>query len=114
MNPKHRHKIRTLALCLAALPAAAFAENGNTATELENITVTAKNRSLKTENRNSYGVGALRSTTGLVLSPREVPQSVTVLTKKQLEDQGITRLEDALKTATGINVFKSGTRTHFM
>ena len=24
MNPKHRHKIRTLALCLAALPAAAF------------------------------------------------------------------------------------------
>jgi len=114
MNPKHRHKIRTLALCLAALPAAAFAEDGNTATELENITVTAKNRSLKTENRNSYGVGALRSTTGLVLSPREVPQSVTVLTKKQLEDQGITRLEDALKTATGINVFKSGTRTHFM
>jgi tonB-dependent siderophore receptor len=114
MNPKHHHKIRTLALCLAALPAAAFAEDGNTATELENITVTAKNRSLKTENRNSYGVGALRSTTGLVLSPREVPQSVTVLTKKQLEDQGITRLEDALKTATGINVFKSGTRTHFM
>lgn len=48
MNPKHRHKIRTLALCLAALPAAAFAEDGNTATELENITVTAKNRSLKT------------------------------------------------------------------
>ena len=42
MNPKHRHKIRTLALCLAALPAAAFAEDGNTATELENITVTAK------------------------------------------------------------------------
>jgi len=24
MNPKHRHKIRTLALCLAALPAADY------------------------------------------------------------------------------------------
>ena len=37
-----------------------------------------------------------------------------MITKDQIADQGITRLEDALKTATGINVFQSGGRTHFM
>ncbi|MDO4878701.1 MAG: TonB-dependent siderophore receptor [Neisseria sp.] len=82
--------------------------------ELADITVTAQNRSLRSEGRNGYTVSALRSTTGLVLPPREIPQSVSVLTKKQLEDQGITDLEGALQTATGINVFKSGGRTHFM
>ena len=115
MKPKHTalHPA-ALALCLAALPAAVWADGVVEGGAPEQITVTAKSRSLKTENRNSYGVGALRSTTGLVLSPREIPQSVTVITKKQLEDQGITHLEDALKTATGINVFQSGGRTHFM
>ena len=49
-----------------------------------------------------------------MLSPREIPQSVSVITKKQIEDQGVTSLEGALQNATGVNVFKSGGRTHFM
>lgn len=81
---------------------------------LADVTVTANRRSLRSDSSNSYTVSAMRSTTGLVLSPREIPQSVSVITKKQLEDQGVTSLEDALQNATGVNVFKSGGRTHFM
>lgn len=118
MQNKHPLNPCLLALCLAALPAAALADdasdNAEESSNLAQVTVTAKNRNLRTENRNSYAASALRSTTGLILAPKDIPQSVTVITKKQLEDQGITTLEDALKTATGVNVFQSGGRTHFM
>ena len=97
------------------LPVSAFADV-NTVQEggLADVTVTANRRSLRSDSSNSYTVSAMRSTTGLVLSPREIPQSVSVITKKQLEDQGVTSLEGALQNATGVNVFKSGGRTHFM
>ena len=97
------------------LPVSAFADV-NTVQEgrLADVTVTANRRSLRSDSSNSYTVSAMRSTTGLVLSPKEIPQSVSVITKKQLEDQGVTSLEGALQNATGVNVFKSGGRTHFM
>ncbi len=97
------------------LPVSAFADV-NTVQEgrLADVTVTANRRSLRSDSSNSYTVSAMRSTTGLVLSPREIPQSVSVITKKQLEDQGVASLEGALQNVTGVNVFKSGGRTHFM
>lgn len=113
-NKENLFKLSTLALCLAALPQAVQAAEEVQQVELKQVNVVGKNRSLRTENQNSYTVSAMRSTTGLVLSPREIPQSVSVITKKQLEDQGVTSLEGALQNATGVNVFKSGGRTHFM
>ena len=103
------------ALLGCMLPISAFADV-NTVQEggLADVTVTANRRSLRSDSSNSYTVSAMRSTTGLVLSPREIPQSVSVITKKQLEDQGVTSLEGALQNATGVNVFKSGGRTYFM
>ena len=113
-NKEKLFKLSTLAFCLAALPQAVQAAEEVQQVELNQVNVVGKNRSLRTENQNSYTVSAMRSTTGLVLSPREIPQSVSVITKKQLEDQGVTSLEGALQNATGVNVFKSGGRTHFM
>ncbi len=37
-------------------------------------------------------------------SVRETPQSVSVITRQQLDDRNITKIEDALKTTTGITV----------
>ena len=88
-HSKKLFKLSTLALCLCITPAAQAAEEVQQA-EVEQVTVVGKNKSLRTESQNSYTVSALRSTTGLVLSPREIPQSVSVITKKQIEDQGIT------------------------
>ena len=113
-NKETLFKLSSLAFCLAALPQAVHAAEEVQQVELKQVNVVGKNRSLRTENQNSYTVSAMRSTTGLVLSPREIPQSVSVITKKQLEDQGVTSLEGALQNATGVNVFKSGGRTHFM
>ena len=82
-------KLSTLALCLAALPQAAQAAEEVQQAEVEQVTVVGKNKSLRTESQNSYTVSALRSTTGLILSPREIPQSVSVIPKNKLKTRAL-------------------------
>ena len=67
---------------------------------LQTITVKSDRDNTRTEDVNSYTTSAMRTTTGLTLSPRETPQSVSVITKTQLDDQGLTTIEDALRTTT--------------
>ncbi len=55
----------------------------------------------------------MSTTTGLELSSRETPQSVSVVTQKQMKDQGISRLSDAMRQTTGINVVQDSTRARF-
>lgn len=112
-TPAFRHSIIAVLLLPAAVSAQSVPENSpetTTASELETIEVNTKNRSTRTENRDSYTTSAMRTTTGLALSPRETPQSVSVITRTQLEDQGISSLPDALKTTTGVNVSRDGGR----
>lgn len=120
----HKHfKLSTIAALLIAANAVYAqddtaapneAENAaSTFSAIETVTVTAQNRSTRTENRNSYTTSAMRTTTGLALSPKETPQSVSVITKAQLDDQNISRIEDALKTTTGVNVFRDSNRYRF-
>lgn len=58
-----------------------------------------------TEGAGSYN--AARTTIGkLPLQLKEVPQSITVITRDQLDDQQTTTLESALKGVTGVNVIR--------
>lgn len=57
-----------------------------------------------TEYSGSYTTGSMGVATRLPLSIRETPQSVSVVTRKRMDDQGMTRLEDALAQVTGVNV----------
>ena len=84
-NKEKLFKLSTLTFCFAALPQAVHAAEEVQQVELNQVNVVGKNRSLRTENQNSYTVSAMRSTTGLVLSPREIPQSVSVITKNNLK-----------------------------
>lgn len=63
----------------------------------------------------SYTVPETTSSTGLDLSPRETPQSVTSITRQQLDDQQIVNIEQALALTPGISSSKSevGGRTAF-
>ncbi|MXO64303.1 TonB-dependent siderophore receptor [Altererythrobacter endophyticus] len=52
----------------------------------------------------SYTTGAeLGSATGLGLTIRETPQSVTVMTAQRMEDQGIRTLSDVVNNAAGVS-----------
>lgn len=67
-----------------------------------------------TEGTNSYTTGSTSSATGLPLSLRETPQSVTVITRQQMDDQGVQNISDALRNAPGVSMQKyDSDRTEF-
>ncbi|SDF61776.1 MULTISPECIES: TonB-dependent receptor [unclassified Duganella] len=55
-----------------------------------------------TEGTGSYTARATNTATRMDLSLRETPQSVSVLTRQQIEDQGLVTLDDAVKSITGL------------
>lgn len=71
------------------------------ATQLEPVMVEGRNL-LTTEGTGSYTVRATTAATGLRLSPRETPQSVSVVTRQQIDDMNLTSLGETLKTVTGL------------
>lgn len=79
---------------------------------LSPVTVTAQaDRSDVTEGTGSYVArsSSVGSKTGQSL--REVPQSVSVVTRQQIEDQGLTTLPDALKAMPGVTSFQGAMLT---
>jgi outer membrane receptor for ferric coprogen and ferric-rhodotorulic acid len=62
-----------------------------------------------------YTVESTRSSTGLKLTPRQTPQSVTTITRQQLDDRDVHSIEQALDTTPGVSTSKSevGGRTDF-
>lgn len=57
-----------------------------------------------TEDSHSYTTKVMSTATHLNLSPRETPQSVSVVTRQRMDDQGITSLKEAMRQTTGVNV----------
>lgn len=72
------------------------------------VTVTAQaERSGITEGTGSYTARSTGAATGLNLSLRETPQSMTVITSQQIEDRGITGLAEAMEATPGVRVVTS-------
>ena len=74
---------------------------------LEPVVVTGGNVIPPSEGTGSYTVAESNSATRMRLSMRETPQSVTVITRQQMEDQGITTIAGALEQAPGVSVSRS-------
>ena len=80
-------------------------------TDLSTVEVTATSGNTLSEHSKLLTASAMSTITGLVLSPKETPQSVSVVTKAHLDQRAIDNMQDALKTTTGINVIpESGYR----
>ncbi|MBY6310574.1 TonB-dependent siderophore receptor [Alcaligenes faecalis] len=72
-------------------------------TQLSTVTVRGQ-LDPRTEGTGSYTNASASSATRMNLSARETPQSVSVITRQRLDDQGLLTLNDALKQATGVKV----------
>ena len=67
------------------------------------------------------GIDSNAAVTGLDLTPRETPQSLTIITREQLDDQAASTIADVLEYTTGLSVKRvnrgrnllSGHGTHF-
>ncbi|ATP21456.1 MULTISPECIES: TonB-dependent siderophore receptor [Sphingobium] len=61
-----------------------------------------------TEASGSYTIPAMSTATKLLLSPRETPQSLTVVTRQRIEDQGLATLSDVVRATPGLYLTKWG------
>ncbi|MCU0120912.1 TonB-dependent siderophore receptor [Pseudomonas sp. B2M1-30] len=76
--------------------------------------ISAQGLGATTEGTRSYTTGSTSSATGLPLSLRETPQSVTVITRQQMDDRGVQGIGDALRNTPGISTQKyDSDRTEF-
>ncbi|VVO38961.1 TonB-dependent siderophore receptor [Pseudomonas fluorescens] len=100
-----------------------FQINGNTVTlvsgggsslQLGATTISGQALGLNTEDTGSYTTGATTTATKLPLTLRETPQSVTVVTRQQMDDRGATSVSDVLRNTPGVTMQKyDSDRTEF-
>lgn len=94
------------ALCLAAAPAA-VAETAADPTTLDKVVV-------KGERAEGYSVRRTSAGTRFDLAPREIPQSVSIISHQRIEDQQLDDIIDVLGNTTGVTSTQSDSeRTEF-
>ncbi len=87
---------------------------GDASTVLETITVVGAGTSV-TEGTGSYTTGAMSTATKLPLSIHDTPQSLSVVTRQKMDDQGMQTLDDVAKNTTGIANYRwSNDRSRYM
>ena len=90
---------------LQTAPAAAVPVAAAPALSLPATTVTAAALGDgRTEGSGSYAAGPSSSATGLRLSLRDTPQSVTIVTRQQMDDQALQSVSDVMQQSAGIVV----------
>lgn len=78
------------------------------AMELAATTVSSLGLGATTEGTGSYTTGSANTATGLRLSARETPQSVSVVTRQQIEDQNLNSVAQVLEQTPGVVVDSMG------
>ncbi len=74
------------------------------ALELGATTISGLGLGSTTEHSGSYTTGAMQTATKLPLSLRETPQSVTVITRQRMDDQGMRSLDDVVQATPGLRL----------
>lgn len=91
----------TPAAAAATTPPAAERDSGAT---LPAVRVVAPSTGDVTEGSGSYSAGKSAGATGLDLSIRETPQSISVITRERIDDQAMQTVADVLRASTGISI----------
>lgn len=78
------------------------------AVSLQTVTVSGKAPGSTTEGTGSYTTRSSSSSTRLNLAPKETPQSLTVVTRQQLDDMKATTLADVIDVVPGLHVAQNG------
>lgn len=88
---------------LAQTPAATGSASAPAEANLQTITIKASSSgNATTEGTGSYTTEAASTATGLSLSLRETPQSVTVVTRERLDDQALGNIKEVIDQTTGV------------
>ncbi|MGA9663999.1 MAG: TonB-dependent receptor plug domain-containing protein, partial [Pseudomonas alloputida] len=98
----------TLGLCASVFCPFSLAEaetkSEDSVLELGSTDVVATSLGSTTENSGSYTTGSMSAATRLNLSIKETPQSVSVISRQQLDDFQLNTLSEAMAHVTGVTV----------
>ncbi len=72
--------------------------------ELGPTEVTATQLGNVTEGTGSYTPGTIATSTRLILTPKQTPQSVSVVTRQHMDDFGLNNVDDVMRHTPGITV----------
>lgn len=72
--------------------------------ELDSTRITAQGLGATTENTGAYTTGSTSTATKLNLSIRETPQSISVVTRQEMDDFNLNTLTEAMRHTTGVVV----------
>lgn len=82
----------------------------DTSVTLPEIRQRARREPPSSEEAGGYVVPQSRAATGLNLAPRDIPQSVTVMTRERIQDQGADTLSEVIRHAPGVTVKTTDSR----
>lgn len=74
------------------------------ALELGDINITSNAFGTITEQSKSYAPGTLATATRLTLTPKETPQSITVVTRQHMDDFGLNSIDKVMSHAPGVAI----------
>jgi len=95
-------------------PPGAAAPAGSVTLSEVRVTAEAPRNDATTEGTGSYTARGPSSTaTGLALSLRETPQSVSVMTRQRMDDFKLETLTDVMEQTPGISTYRQGNATDF-
>ena len=80
------------------------ASAGSGALELGATQVMANQLGTVTEGTGSYTPGTIATATRMVLTPRQTPQSISVVTRQAMDDFGLTGIDNVMRHTPGITV----------
>ncbi|WP_239990026.1 TonB-dependent siderophore receptor [Corticimicrobacter populi] len=78
--------------------------SSETVQSLEQVTVMANALGDITEGSGSYTPGTIATATRMVLTPRETPQSISVVTRQSMDDFNLTSIDDVIRHTPGVNI----------
>jgi outer-membrane receptor for ferric coprogen and ferric-rhodotorulic acid len=71
---------------------------------LQTVQVTANLLGTITEGSGAYTPGTIATATRLVLTPRQTPQTISVITRAQMDDFGLHGIDDVMRVTPGISI----------
>ncbi|UNP28814.1 TonB-dependent siderophore receptor [Lysobacter gummosus] len=71
---------------------------------LETVRVTANQLGTVTEGSGAYTPGTIATATRLVLTPRQTPQTISVITRQEMDDFGLTGIDDVMRVTPGLSI----------
>lgn len=101
-------KLSLLTVVIASALHMPYVSAADTASSEETLEVTASSGNAESTQDTDYNVPVTRAATKMALTARDIPQSVSVISKQRMQDQKLETLNDVLRNTTGISEFNSG------